>query len=124
MGGPVEVSISTTAVGNPTGNNQSGLFERVQRPSDADATQGGTESLLTPDVDSIGFQFWDGAEWLTSWDTTSTTTGQLNRLPAAVEVTYVLKSDPTKTQKTFIVMIPESDVTALNPVVSTAPAGN
>lgn len=119
IGGVAEVSLSTTAVGQPTGD-QAGLFERLQRPSDGDSTQGGNEMLLSGDVSEIGFQFWDGTQWAANW---TTITGE-RRLPAAVKVSYILKDAPAGDSKagnsdsgirSFIVPIPSSDVDAQTP---------
>lgn len=114
VGSITEVSLGTTPIGDAAG--QSGLFERIQHPSDGDPTQGGYETLLDPDVKSIGFQFWDGLEWVTTWDTTTNT----RRLPEAVQVTYTLNNDQQETQHAFVVDIPASDVTAQNPYTATA----
>lgn len=113
VGGLAEVSLGTTAVGDP--GDKTGLFERIQRPSDSDATQGGQEFVLDPEVDSIGFEFYDGSNWETSWDTT---TGS-RRLPQAVQVSYTLKDDPDHTTHLFVVSIPASNVNSLNPYVTT-----
>ncbi len=121
IGGMSEVSYGMRAIGSPKGN-QSGLFERVQTPSDADNTQGGMESVLSPQIQKIGFQFWNGTDWETAWDTS--TTG-MHRLPSLVKVTYTLntatansRSDNTATHA-FIVPIFTSDVTSDNPVSTT-----
>ncbi len=118
FGGLSEVSLGTTAIGDAAG--QTGLFERLQQPSDGDPTQGGNESLLDPDIDQIGFQFWDGTEWTEQWDTTTMTT---QRLPEAVQVEYRLKDDTSKTVHLFVVPIPASDVTANNPLTATDTSG-
>ena len=115
VGGVAEVSLSTTAVGDA--GDRTGLFERLQRPSDGDATQGGTETLLSDQVKGIGFQFWDGAEWVEAWD--STTTPDTGRLPAAVLVTYTLLGDPTEKPYQFTVALPASNVTIANPITQT-----
>jgi len=112
-GGVSEVSFSTTPVGSPPAG-QAGLFERLQHPSDTDTTQGGTESVLNPQVESIGFQFWDGLEWVSTWDTTTGT----RRLPQAVMVSYHL-ADSSGTARSFVVSIPGSDVSSQNPVSTT-----
>jgi len=124
VGGVAEVSFGTGPIGNAGG--QSGLFERIQRPSDSDPTQGGTESLLDPNIASIGFQFWDGLEWIGTWDTTTNITTTTHRLPAAVQVTYTLQNDEYNTQHVFVVAVPSSNVTPQNPyttATSTAPVG-
>jgi hypothetical protein len=116
IAGMAEVSFGTTPIGNPPGD-PTGLFERVQRPADSDATQGGNEFLICPQIARMGFQFWDGAEWISTWD--STTTPYTNHLPAAVLVSYILVGDSQQTVHTFTVPIFTSDVTALNPVSGT-----
>ena len=114
VGGVAEVSIGTTPVGDA--GDKTGLFERLQQPSDSDPTQGGNEFLLDPNIDSIGFEFYDGNNWVDSWDTT---TGS-RRLPEAVQVSYTVKNDDSHTTRLFVVPIPASDVTSLNPYVSTS----
>jgi type II secretory pathway pseudopilin PulG len=109
VGGVAEISLSTTAVGGA--GSRTGLFERIQRPSDGDPTQGGMESVLSANVSEIGFEFWNGTQWVSAWDTT---TGD-RRLPAAVQVSYRLKNDSQSQTRVFVVNIPESDVTAQNP---------
>ncbi|HZO91903.1 MAG TPA: hypothetical protein VFB38_26535 [Chthonomonadaceae bacterium] len=117
IGGVAEVSYSTTPVGDA--GDQTGLFERIQRPSDGDPTQGGLESLLAPEVERMGFQFWDGLEWVDTWDTLNDT----RRLPAAVKVSYTLRGARDNTVNVFVVPIPASDVTAQNPVTIQGSAG-
>ncbi|MFM7186499.1 MAG: prepilin-type N-terminal cleavage/methylation domain-containing protein [Armatimonadota bacterium] len=114
LGGLAEVSYSTVAVGDA--GTSTGLFERIQRPVDADPLQGGLESLVSADVSEIGFLFWDGVEWLTEWDTRSGT----RRLPAAVRVQYRLTSEPSDQLHSFVIVVPTSDVTASNPVTQGA----
>lgn len=109
VGGVTEISYAMTAVGDP--GDRTGLFERIQRPADGDPTQGGTEAVLASQIESIGFQFYSGTDWVDVWDTTS---GE-RRLPAAVKVRYTLTDDPAKTEHSFIVPIPSSDVDAQDP---------
>jgi type II secretory pathway pseudopilin PulG len=118
QGGVAEVSLSTIAVGEAGSNT--GLFERLQRPADGDATQGGMESVLEPAVTAIGFEFYDGTQWVTDWDTLTSGT---RRLPAAVRVSYTLATDNTDQTHSFVVPIPTSDVDADNPVTDTASGG-
>lgn len=113
QGGVEEVAISTSPVGTPP-NGQTGLFLRYQRPADSDPSQGGNESLLSPDVSSIQFEFWDGSQYQQTWDTRSMTT---KRLPAAVRVTYRLTGE--QKDHVFVTLVPNSDVTTQNPVVET-----
>ena len=111
QGGLEEVSIGLTAVGQ---TNQSGLFLREQRPADGDSTQGGTETILQPNVTAIQWQFFDGVNWQTTWDSAQTN----RRIPAAIEVTYQLENDPD--QHSFVVRLYKSDVTPDNPVTQTS----
>jgi prepilin-type N-terminal cleavage/methylation domain-containing protein len=112
QGGLEEVSIGTTPVGQT--NQPNGLFLREQRPADGDTTQGGNESLLDPDITSIQWEFFDGLNWLTTWDTAQTT----RRIPSAVRVTYQLQDESD--QHVFVVRLYKSDVTPDNPVTETA----
>lgn len=114
LGGLAEYSYGTVATGDA--GNATGMFERIQRPVDADPLQGGFESLVSADVSEIGFQFWDGSEWLSEWDTRSGT----RRLPAAVKVQYRLTDESTDQLHQFVVIIPNSDVTASNPITQGA----
>lgn len=135
QGGVAEVSLSLTPVGED-GQTKQGLFLRTQRPADGDPTQGGTERLFDTDVRSIQFQFYNGTGWDPTWGTSgvntqSTTTAQNNvqtgqdgrRIPAAVQVTYTLASDADGVTHSFVVRLPNSDVTAENPVTVTGTAG-
>ncbi|BDI31633.1 hypothetical protein CCAX7_36840 [Capsulimonas corticalis] len=110
VGGVTEISLSTTAVGDA--GSHTGLFERIQHPSDGDPTQGGFESTMDADISQIGFQFWTGTQWISSWDTVAT--GD-RRLPAAVQISYRLRSAPDNSVHVFVVAIPTSNVTASNP---------
>lgn len=111
QGGIDEIAISMTPVGNP-GAAPGGLYIREQRPADADYTQGGYERVLNPDIHSIGFEFYDGTQYLGSWD--STANGQ-RHLPAAVRITYTLNAEPD-IQHVFVVALPLSDITPNNPL--------
>ncbi len=116
IGGVTEIQLGASPVGTPTGETeQGGLYLREQSPSDTDPTQGGEESKLSPDVDTISFEYYDGTQWLTTWDTTTMTT---RRLPSAVRVTYRLKGDDV--DKTLILAVPASDVTPDNPIQDTS----
>ena len=110
VAGVTEVQIGTTPIGDGA-NGQTGLFLREQAPADSDASQGGFESLISPDVDTISFEYYDGTTWQTTWDTTTMGT---RRLPSAVRVTYRMK-DETE-DRILVFAIPASDVTPDNPV--------
>lgn len=112
QGGYAEVYISTTPF--ETGNGREGLFMREQRPADGDPSQGGYESVLEPEVQTIGFEAYDGVQWLTTWDSRAQTEP---RLPAAIRVTYTLRSSPS-VSRTIIVRMPLSDVTPEDPAAT------
>jgi prepilin-type N-terminal cleavage/methylation domain-containing protein len=110
VGGLAEVSLGLTPLGDP--GDRSGLFLRVQRPSDGDYTQGGLESVLDSEVETIGFQFYNGTDWVNTWDTVA---GGERRIPAAVRVSYVLQGGNIETPRRFIVPLPTSDVDSQDP---------
>lgn len=109
-GGMTEVSLALTPIGEAPVQN--GLFYRHQTPADGDNTQGGVESVLDPDIDQISFEFFDGTDWITGWDTQSQAEP---RLPAAVRITY---NRTDEQEQIFIVRLIHSDVTPANPVTS------
>ncbi len=111
QGGTAEVSFESSAIADTS--NQQGVFLRIQRPADGDPTQGGEESVLDADVSEMGFEFFDGTNWLPTWNTQ---TGA-RRIPAAVRITYRLRDEDD--DRVLIVRLPQSDVTPNNPV----PAG-
>jgi len=113
QGGVEEIAISMTPVADP--GDKTGLYIREQRPADSDYTQGGYERVFSPDVHSIGFEFYDGTEWVGSWDTTAGASQR--RLPAAIRVSYSMTDDPNTTH-VFVVQLPLSDVTPNNPVAN------
>jgi prepilin-type N-terminal cleavage/methylation domain-containing protein len=112
QGGVTEYSVSLTPVGDPKG--KTGLIVREQIPADQDATQGGYESILEPDISRITYEFFDGTTWQTSWNTFNQTTRQL---PNAIRVTYSLTGD--KTDHVFVVGVLLSNVTPNNPATQT-----
>ena len=91
----------------------SGVIIREQHPADGDNTQGGTESVLDPDVTSLTYEFFDGSDWQPTWSTSNGT----KRLPAAVRVTYQVKDEDS--QRVLVIRLPNSDVTTDNPVTTT-----
>jgi hypothetical protein len=111
QGGLAELNLSTTPVGDAA--DAAGLFLRTQRPADGDETQGGTERVLKGNIETIGFEAWDGLQWVTTWDTTTMATP---RIPSLVRVTYTLNGDVEGTEHSLIVRLPRSDVSAENPV--------
>jgi prepilin-type N-terminal cleavage/methylation domain-containing protein len=112
VGGVAEIALGTTPFGDA--GARTGLFERLQRPSDGDPTQGGREWRIDPQIDRLGFQFYDGTQWVNTWDTV---TGGERRLPAAVRVSYTLKGAPEDSIRSFMVLLPASDVDSQSPAV-------
>lgn len=49
-----------------------------------------TERLLAPEVAGLEFRYFDGQQWLSQWDSTA-----LGRLPSAVEILVLLRSEAT-----------------------------
>ena len=115
QGGLQEIEISETPVGGG-GQGQTGIFLRTQVPSDYDPTQGGNEMQMEPNLQQIGFEFFDGENWDQSWDTRSQNTTP-GKLPAAVRITYRFTNDTY--DHVFVVQLPNSSVTYLNPVTVT-----
>ncbi len=109
VGGVSEIALSLTANNDPGGHQ--GLFIRRQTPADGDHTQGGFQSVLSPDVSQITFEYFDGTNWDPQWDTT---TQGSRRLPSLIRVTYRFTQD--NRDHIFMVRIPASDATATNPV--------
>jgi hypothetical protein len=113
QGGLEEVGLSTTPVGEaPTTD---GFFIREQRPSDGDPTQGGYEKSFSALITKAEFEFFDGTNWLPSWDTRTMTT---KRLPAAIRLTYQVTDD--QNDRIMVVRLPLSDVTPTKPVTEEA----
>lgn len=59
---------------------------------------------IAPEVTELGFRYFDGAEWLESWD--SPESGQL---PVAVEITLVLRSLNAASQTAEFTELPEGE---------------
>ncbi len=104
-----EVGLTNVPVGSEAPQVE-GLFMRVQRPADGDPTQGGFEEVLLEGVASVQFEFFDGLDWITTWDTR---TGQ-RRLPSAVRMRYYLENEDL--ERVITVALPNSDVTPENPM--------
>lgn len=103
VGGLAEVSISRTPYS--ARNGLEGVFLREQVPADGNPDEGGLESLMWDQVQTLEFEFYDGTEWQPSWDTiTDATLG----LPRAVRVTYSLIDNPDN-PVSFVVRVPAAD---------------
>lgn len=114
QGGLEEVSLGLTPVGQAPASE--GAFLREQRPADGDATQGGTETLLDPNVTDLQWEFFDGLNWLTDWDSRTVQ----RRIPSLVRLTYYLQGEDDP--HVLVIRLLRSDVTPDNPVVQTAGA--
>ena len=111
QGGYAEVSLSMVPVGEPLTESATTLYLRIQRPADGDPSQGGTERALVENIETFAFEFFDGTQWLTEWDTQT----QQRRLPAAVRITYRIVDE--ELDRVLTVRVPASDVTPDNPIV-------
>lgn len=108
-GGLTEYALGMNPIGDAPVDT--GLFLRYQTPADGDPTQGGMQTLIDPDVDSISYEFYNGTSWETTWDTQQSSTP---RLPASVRITYHRKDEAN--DRVFVVRLIHSDVTPENPV--------
>ncbi|AIE85985.1 type II secretion system protein GspJ [Fimbriimonas ginsengisoli] len=99
QGGLEEVAVSTFPVGD-AGLKQ-GLFIREQCPPDSEPSRGGDERILNERIRDVRFEFYDGNQWASSWDSRN---GDKDKLPAAIRVSYVLLND--KTPHSFLVRLP------------------
>jgi hypothetical protein len=99
----VDASSVTSAgtVNRRTGQPESGLVRRVlDRAITQQASQSGnvqglaqTAQVLAPEVRQLEFQYFDGTQWLTQWDSS-----QQQGLPVAVKISvYVLSESPLDT---------------------------
>lgn len=99
LGGMSEMALSTEPASTEAGQRQ-GIFLREQRPSDSDLTQGGEESVLDERIGQVQFEFFDGSDWQTSWDSRDDG-AQKGELPRLVRVSYVVERDGPR--KSFVV---------------------
>ena len=86
--------VNSSGVVNPrTGKTETGLVRRVMDravtlyASDSGNLQGLQQAaeVIAPEVASIEFQYYDGTEWLTEWDS-----DEMGCLPTAVRITLLL----------------------------------
>lgn len=64
-----------------------GLWRRVQAPPDDDPVYGGTMDELAPWVTQLNFRYFNGNEWLDSWDSSAQ-----RSLPLMVEVSILFET--------------------------------
>lgn len=83
------------------------LARREQTNIDLEADRGGTVQVLAENIDLFDLEYLDPITglWQERWDSTSTT-GQLGRLPLQVKVTLVLRDGPAGQNLPFVARIP------------------
>jgi type II secretion system protein J len=64
-----------------------GLWRRVQAPPDDDPIYGGTMEELAPWVTQLSFRYFDGSDWVDSWDSSVR-----RSLPIMVEISILLET--------------------------------
>jgi hypothetical protein len=101
------VTWSLTPIG---GSAEAGLFRREECPPGEDPYEEvGDEELISPTVVGLNFRYFDGTDWVDSWDTTAveTETAALTLLPTMVEVTVTFRPDPqTEEERTVTALFP------------------
>jgi len=77
---------------NPDVSGVTDLARRISTSLDLDPKKGGRVDVLATDIDLFDLQYLDPmtGNWLETWDTTSTVTGQPARLPVQMRITLVL----------------------------------
>ncbi|MGK4009254.1 type II secretion system protein GspJ [Sorangium sp. So ce1036] len=80
---------------DPERSDKLDLVRREAKHIDLEPTRGGVVNVLAEDIESFDVQYLDPitGEWTDSWDSTQPA-AQLDRLPAQVWVTLVLKGGP------------------------------
>ncbi|WP_394821114.1 type II secretion system protein GspJ [Pendulispora albinea] len=88
---------------DPDHDGKMDLVRREQSPIDTDARRGGVVNVLAEDVESFDIRYLDPqtSQWVESWDTTQTATGQGARLPLEVHFKLVLANPPPGVEKTY-----------------------
>jgi len=77
---------------NPDSSGTTDLARRVSTLLDLEPKKGGRVEVLATDIDLFDLQYLDPltGNWVETWDTTSTVTGQPARLPVQVRIVLVL----------------------------------
>lgn len=77
---------------NPELSGVTDLARRISTSLDLEPKKGGRVDVLATDIDLFDLQYLDPTtgNWLETWDTTSTVTGQPARLPVQMRITLVL----------------------------------
>ena len=92
---------------DPAVSGKTDLARREQTPIDLEADRGGTVQVLAENIDLFELEYLDQISglWQERWDSTSTT-GQMGRLPLQVKVTLVLRDGPAGKNLPFVARIP------------------
>ncbi|PIE06333.1 MAG: general secretion pathway protein GspJ [Sorangium cellulosum] len=95
--------------------NKTDLARREQNHIDLEANRGGSVQVLAEDIDLFDLEYLDPLTgmWQERWDSTSST-GQLGRLPLQVKVTLVLRNGPSGRNIPFAARIPLAMQTPLS----------
>jgi general secretion pathway protein J len=77
---------------NPDVSGVTDLARRISTSLDLEPKKGGRVDVLATDIDLFDLQYLDPmtGNWVETWDTTSTVTGQPARLPVQMRITLVL----------------------------------
>ena len=77
---------------NPDLSGVTDLARRISTSLDLDPKKGGRVEVLATDIDLFDLQYLDplSGNWVDTWDTTQTVTGQPARLPVQVRIVLVL----------------------------------
>jgi general secretion pathway protein J len=77
---------------NPDLSGVTDLARRVSTTLDLDPKKGGRVEVLATDIDLFDLQYLDplSGNWVDTWDTTQTVTGQPARLPVQIRIVLVL----------------------------------
>lgn len=80
------------------GSNTNGmdLIRGTTRNLLAAAQEDFNEQILYRDVEQLAFEFWDGATWLTDWDSTTQIESELASAPKAIRLSLELTRRPNE----------------------------
>lgn len=100
---------------DPDVSGKTDLARREQAYIDLEADRGGSVQVLAENIDLFDLEYLDpiSGMWQDRWDSTSTT-GQLARLPLQVKVTLVLLDGPAGRSIPFVARIPLAMQTPLS----------
>lgn len=87
-----QAEVSYFVARDPENEDKMDLVRREQSPMDLDPYKGGIVNVLAEDVEEFDLRYLDPmtGQWVETWDSSSTT-GQLARLPVEVKITLKMK---------------------------------